>query len=190
MAEGVTNVAFLEADAQTHSFVACGCDVVISRFGLMFFSHPEVAFANLRRALRPGGRLVFLCWQGFDRNEHAALPLRVVGARSPVPLPLPGSDGPGPYSLADAEWVQDLLRGARFDGIGIEAVEERLRVGDDADDVLGFYRAQPMAQACMAGAPADTVEAMLGAIRTALLPHESPRGVFLGSAAWVVRARA
>ena len=61
-AAAIGNIELLEADAQVHPFAAGAFDAMISRFGLMFFEDPDAAFANLARALRPGGRLVFVCW--------------------------------------------------------------------------------------------------------------------------------
>jgi ubiquinone/menaquinone biosynthesis C-methylase UbiE len=61
-AAGLGNVRFVAADAQTHAFEPGAQDLVLSRFGVMFFDDPPRAFASLRRALRPGGRLCFVCW--------------------------------------------------------------------------------------------------------------------------------
>ena len=188
-AEEAGNVCFELADAAVHPFASARFDVAISRFGMMFFADPELAFANIRRAMRPEGRLAFVCWQSFERNEHAALPLRVVAAQVPVPHPA-GAGGPGPYSLSNPEQVRDLLTDAGFDRIRIEPVEGPLHVGDDADHVLAFYRAQPAAKSFMSAAPPDLVERTLEAIRAALVPRETPDGVFLESAAWLVSALA
>ena len=77
---------FIEADAQTHAFDAAGFDAVISRFGVMFFTDPVAAFANLRRATRPGGRLRFAAWRGAAEN-----PFMTVAERAASPLlPEPG----------------------------------------------------------------------------------------------------
>lgn len=81
-AAGVANVRFEVADAQVHPFGAGSFDVVLSSFGVMFFDDAAAAFANLRRALRRGGRLAFLCWR--TREENPVLP--------------PGSPRPRPYS--------------------------------------------------------------------------------------------
>src|SRR4051794_6227625 len=67
--EGLTNVEFVRADAQVHAFAPATFDLVISRFGSMFFSDPVAAFANIASALRPGGRLGLLVWQATTRNE-------------------------------------------------------------------------------------------------------------------------
>jgi ubiquinone/menaquinone biosynthesis C-methylase UbiE len=71
-AEGLVNVRFEQADAQAHRFEQGAFDVVISRFGSMFFSDPVAAFRNIRRALRPGGRLVLLVWRELKHNEWGA----------------------------------------------------------------------------------------------------------------------
>jgi len=60
---GLDNVEFLQADVQVHMFGEGSFDAVTSRFGMMFFEDPQAAFANLACAIRPGGRLVFVCWQ-------------------------------------------------------------------------------------------------------------------------------
>jgi SAM-dependent methyltransferase len=90
-------------------------DVVLSRFGVMFFDDPRVAFANLARALRPGGRLVFLCWQEVTRNEHIMVPFGAIAAFVPPP-DLGGPGAPGPFSLADPEQTSDLLGGPASPG--------------------------------------------------------------------------
>lgn len=172
----------------THRPMSSRKRVAISRFGTMFFTDPVAAFANIASAIRPGGRLAFLCWQKMARNEHVALPLRVAAAYSHFQLP-PGGDCPGPYSLADPARTKKLLTSAGFDRVRIEPVEELLRVGRDADDVLRYYQAQPLAKPFMATARKDQVVRVREAIRTALVAHESSGGVFLASAAWLVTAR-
>ncbi|GAA2978348.1 hypothetical protein Sfulv_60380 [Streptomyces fulvorobeus] len=67
--EGVENVSFVQGDAQVHPLEAAGFDAVISRYGMTFFADPIAAFANLHRALRPGGRLAFICAAEADANE-------------------------------------------------------------------------------------------------------------------------
>jgi ubiquinone/menaquinone biosynthesis C-methylase UbiE len=80
-AAGTGNIELLEADAQVHPFEAGAFDVVISRFGLMFFEDPDAAFANLARALRPDGRLVFVCWPDPMKSEWVAVALGVAVAQ-------------------------------------------------------------------------------------------------------------
>jgi ubiquinone/menaquinone biosynthesis C-methylase UbiE len=106
----VGNVTFTQADAQLHPFTPASVDVAISRLGSMFFADPLAAFTNVRRALRPGGRLVLLVWQSFDDNEFLH---RVLDALTPGrETPLPPAQGPSPLSLADPQRVHALLEQA------------------------------------------------------------------------------
>src|SRR5918996_1578765 len=68
-ADGLHNVTFVNADAQSHSFPSESFDVAISRFGTMFFFDPVAAFANIAQALHRDGRLVMMVWQAHEHNE-------------------------------------------------------------------------------------------------------------------------
>ena len=110
-AEGLHNVTFEHADAQTHRFAEGYFDLAISRFGTMFFDDPVAAFGNIGRALRPAGRLVMLVWQAHDRNEwdvaiHEAL-------TGPDGSRVVAGDGPDPFSLADPATVEENPGGRR-----------------------------------------------------------------------------
>jgi ubiquinone/menaquinone biosynthesis C-methylase UbiE len=83
--EGLRNVSYEQADAETHPFPAAGFDLCISRFGTMFFADPVAAFTNIGRALRPAARLVMLVWQSRRRNEWAtAIERSLSVGRSPA----------------------------------------------------------------------------------------------------------
>ena len=110
---GLEGVGFILADAQAHPFAPQGFDLVASRFGMMFFADPVAAFANLRRALRPGGRIVFAAWAGPERNPWFTLPLRVAEARLGPGAPS-DPDGPGPMAFRDLARVRGLLAAAGF----------------------------------------------------------------------------
>jgi SAM-dependent methyltransferase len=116
-AQGRGNVRFIESDAATHAF-APDHDLLISRFGVMFFDDPGAAFANLRQAARPGGRLVFICWRLMVENEYAVMPFEIAKKLMP-PLPPADPHAPGPFALADAGRLRTILAGAGFCDIGI-----------------------------------------------------------------------
>lgn len=112
-AAGVDNVEFVADDAARRPFGAEAFDAVVSRFGVMFFDDPELAFANLRHALRIGGRLVFVCWQDMRANPWLLVP--GVAAAAHVPLPSTGdAGGPGMFSLADRDHIINLLSTTGF----------------------------------------------------------------------------
>jgi len=116
---GLRNVRFVEADAQTHAFPPGSFDALYSRFGVMFFADPPAAFANLRRALRPGGRLAFVCWQAVQKNPWMFVPM--AAAMQHIALPLPaGADAPGPFAFADRDRVARILAQTGFVDVEIE----------------------------------------------------------------------
>ncbi|HEX8008263.1 MAG TPA: class I SAM-dependent methyltransferase, partial [Trebonia sp.] len=107
-AEQLRNVAFERADAQVYRFPQERFDLAISRFGTMFFDDPAAAFANIRRALRPAGRLVMMVWQAHERNEwDVAIRRSLDGPQTPAAV---ASGGPDPFSLADPPAVTEILQ--------------------------------------------------------------------------------
>jgi SAM-dependent methyltransferase len=93
-------VRFERADATVYDFEPNGADLVASRFGVMFFADPARSFANLRKGLKPGGRLVFACWREAKQNPFFVLPLREAGKHAP-PLPETNPEDPGPFAFAN-----------------------------------------------------------------------------------------
>jgi SAM-dependent methyltransferase len=189
-ARGTANVSFLEADAQTQAFDE-RFDGAFSRFGVMFFEDPVAAFGNIARALRPGGRLAFVCWQAAAHSDWWTLPLNV--AARYVELPPPSDpNAPGPFALADAVRLRRILREAGFTEISLDDVRRRVLVGGrgGVDRALTFLRASRLGAAIVEGAgnEAKAGEAF-DAIARALGPHLGPEGVELTAAVWVCTAR-
>ena len=77
-AEGLGQVRFIQADAQAPPFAPASFDAAFSRFGVMFFADPVAAFANIRRSLRPGGRLAFVCWRPMTENPWMGAAMAVI----------------------------------------------------------------------------------------------------------------
>lgn len=187
-AAGLRNVRFERADAQVHPFEDGGFDVVLSRLGVMFFDDPVAAFANLGRALRPAGRIAFVCWQAHELNAYRTVPAAAIAPYLPPPQPPPPGE-PGPFAFADADRVRDLLLGAGCTDIRIDGIAERLRAGGDAADAAGFLRHLPSFEEVLGAVDADVAEEAAGALQRELAAHETAQGVFLDSAAWLVSAR-
>jgi SAM-dependent methyltransferase len=179
--EGLTNVAFEQADAQTHPFPSAYFDLCISRFGTMFFADPPAAFGNIRRALRPGGRLVMLVWQGEDSNGW------VSAIRQPG-VAMPPADGPGMFSLADPVSAEGVLTTAGFTSVTFTTVDEPVYYGPDGaaalDAVLSLWQ-----DPALAGLDHATAERALTRLRDYLDAHSSDTGVWLDSRAWLVAAQ-
>jgi SAM-dependent methyltransferase len=110
---GVTNVRFVETDVQAGGLDESAFDLAVSQFGVMFFDEPTAAFASIRQHLVPGGRLVFVCWQGVERNPwHLGTALRSL--LPPPRIPAPGKSPVGPFSLGDDEYVGELFEAAGY----------------------------------------------------------------------------
>jgi SAM-dependent methyltransferase len=186
-AAGLENVRFEHGDAQVHALPEAGLDAVVSRFGVMFFDDPHMAFANLARSLRSGGRIVFSCWQELLANEWLMVPAGAALAH--VPMPDLGEPGrPGPFSLADPDHVRSLLEGVGLVDVSVEDFRCPMLMGATIEDTLAFLQGTDMAATLMADASDEVVDAAWEAVRTALAPYAGPDGVVLAGAAWVVTA--
>ncbi|MGB8401583.1 class I SAM-dependent methyltransferase, partial [Bradyrhizobium sp.] len=113
-------VDFVLADATAYPFASASFDLMVSRFGVMFFAEPAVSFANIRKALRPSGRLAFACWREPRENPWMMTPLQAVYKHVPK-LPQPGPEDPGPFAFASEERVHRILGAAGFAGIAMES---------------------------------------------------------------------
>jgi SAM-dependent methyltransferase len=116
---GLRQVSLIEADAQTHKFAPGGFDLIVSRFGVMFFADPAAAFTNLFAAARPGGRLCFACWGPLDENEHWLVPYRAALRHLGPPEPKPPR-APGPMAFADPDYVHGFLGKAGFADVVVD----------------------------------------------------------------------
>jgi SAM-dependent methyltransferase len=186
---GLTQLEFLQGDAQTFALDPRSRDLVFSRFGVMFFSDPTAAFANLRGALRRDGRLVFVCWQELRSNPWMLVPL--LAAAKVVPLPAPPGEGePGPFSFADPGRVRAILAGAGFRDIEIDGRESELALagGGDLDRAVDFVLQMGPAGRALREADAAAQRDARAAVREALEPHLTPTGVRLECATWIVSA--
>jgi SAM-dependent methyltransferase len=112
------NVTLMQADAQTYAFEPGRFDLVASRFGVMFFADPAAAFANLRNAAKPGGRLCFACWGTLEENRHWLIPYEVALRHLGPPAPK-SPRAPGPMAFADPDYVRSFLGAAGFEGVQI-----------------------------------------------------------------------
>lgn len=188
-AQGLTNVSFVEADAQV-AHLDGPFDLVVSRFGVMFFDDPAAAFGNLLRATRAGGALRFVCWQPAVRNPWVMVPLAAAEAVL-GPQALPGPDAPGPFAFGDDAKVQRVLETAGWRDVRVEPWVHPLSLGGGGslDDAAEFLtRIGPTARA-MQDAPEDLRAAVKLRLRDALAPHLRADGPALDGAMWRVSAR-
>ena len=188
-------VSFLLADAARHGFEPESVDLLFSRFGVMFFDDPVAAFGNLRRALKPGGRLAFVCWRGAEENDWVRLPMTAVRSIVPPQTPL-DPDAPGPFSFGDAKRVKTILTEAGFTDIGFAAFDRDLLFGTgisrDAaieDALEQAFEVGPLSRA-LADQPEHIRLQAVQAVRAAFAQRVSGTSVVIRGAAWIVTAQA
>ncbi len=186
-AEGLRNITFEVADAQTQDFPSEHFDIAISRFGMMFFSDPDAAFANLARALRAHARLVMMVWQTHDRNEWSVEVQRSLTGNSAEP-PHPAGEL-DPFSLAEPSVVERLLGEAGFADVTFADVQVPVYYGEDVDAALRFVSRFACTSDVLAALEPTSRELAQERLRAALAAHHGPSGVLFDSRSWIVTAR-
>ncbi len=161
---------FILADAATHAFEPVH-DLIVSRFGVMFFDDPVAAFANLRTALAPGGRLGFVCWRAFEANPWAATPL--AAAKDFIAPVAQDPDAPGPFAFARRERLERILSAAGFRDVAIEARDTTMFLGETVEDaVTSSLTIGPLARAAaeLDEPTRDQIRARLRKVLTGTMP--------------------
>jgi SAM-dependent methyltransferase len=181
-ADGLRNVAFEHASAQVHRFPPGRFDLAVSRFGTMFFDDPVAAFANIRRALRPAGRLVMMVWQAGERNEWDVAIDQSLGAVAG------SSGGPDPFSLADPATVTEILQAAGFAGVAFTDVREPVYYGRDVAAALDWVRGFTSTREVLKGLDPAAATRAVERLREALAARLSDDGVWFESRAWIITA--
>ncbi|HJW41466.1 MAG TPA: methyltransferase domain-containing protein, partial [Rhizomicrobium sp.] len=181
-------VDFVEADAAARSF-APEYDVVASRFGVMFFADPTTAFANIRRALKPGGRLVFVCWRAPTENAWAFVPL--AAARPLLPEQPPADPhAPGPFAFADPARLKGILESAGFRNVATDKLDTVMHMAPTATEAAKFsLTIGPLSRAA-AEVDEATRAKIVEKVTVALNPYETAAGVAPPAACWLVTAQA
>jgi SAM-dependent methyltransferase len=182
--EGVANVSFEQGDAQVYPFPAAAFDLAVSRGGVMFFDDHVAAFTNIGRALRPGGRLVFAGPRpGGSAPEHT----RAFAALAPLMRgPSPAAQGMG--SLTDPARIRTVLTAAGFTDVSTAGFDVPCVWGRDAEDAVSFYFGTGPVAVNLSGVDRATVSRVRDEVRSALREFETPAGVSLKGAIWVVTA--
>lgn len=169
-----------------------GFDLILSRFGVMFFSDPVAAFANLHRLAAPGGRLVFACWQGPQDNLWATLPMQALKDVLP-PQPPADPHAPGPFAFADPERVHGILDAAGWQDIAFHAFDFAMMVGEGDDplaEAVKFnLRIGPAARLVRDAGP-EAEAAAPALLAKALAPYLKDGQLGLPGSVWLVSAKA
>ena len=189
-----TPALFQVADASSAELPEGAFDILFSRFGVMFFDDPTAAFAHMRRALRPGGRVAFVCWRGAAENDWMRVPVGALKGILP-PSALPDPEAPGPFSFGDRERVARILTTAGFTDIAISPFDAAVRFGEgetrDAaidDAVKMTLEVGPLSRA-LADQPDGIRVRASTAVRAIFADLPGERSVMIDGAAWIVMAR-
>ena len=182
---------FLNADAATFD-AEPGFDLIISRFGVMFFDDPVAAFTNLHRLASPGGRLVFACWQPPAENLWATLPMQALAALLPEQPPA-DPHAPGPFAFADPARVEAVLAAAGWQDIAFDDLPFEMVVGEGDDPIASAVqfnlRIGPAARLVRDAGP-EAEAAAPAVLAAALAPYRIDDSVALPGAVWLVSAAA
>ena len=189
-AEGVDGVEFRVADAQSTDLGSERFDAVFSRFGVMFFADPVVAFANLREALVSGGILAFACWSDLFANEWMFLPGAAVVSVTGVMPPMPGPGEPGPFSLGDRDELAGLLERAGFAEVTIDVRPDVIELpATKIDSMVELACSIGPAHEALRAADENTTSAIVAAIREVIAERIVDGFISLTANALVVSAR-
>ncbi|WP_411905690.1 class I SAM-dependent methyltransferase [Rhizobium mayense] len=179
---GFGNVSFELGDAQTHDFPAAGFDLCISRFGVMFFADPPVAFANIAQAMRPGGRIAWMVWQSQERNEWFGAIRHALAPGSVTP-----ENAGKPFSLGDPTIAKELLSAAGFTSIDFIEVKEPVFYGANVDAALNALADLYMVKDALMHTD-EAPDRPLQRLRDLLKTHMTSEGVLFDSRAWIITA--
>lgn len=187
-AAGGLTATFTLGDASETRFDA-EYDLLFSRFGVMFFASPTAAFANLHGALRPSARLCFVCWQAPNFNPWISVPFSVALPMLP-PQPTLEPRAPGPFAFAEPDYIREVLSGAGFKSVTVDALSTSLVLGDSVDSALQMVCEVGPLSRSLAGMDQSIRSRIVAAVREPLQANLTKSGVALDAACWIVRAAA
>jgi SAM-dependent methyltransferase len=182
---GLSNTTLVQGDVQTHRFTG-RADVAISRFGTMFFADEIAGLANMRGALRPGGRLCIATWQPLEANDWLTIPGATLLRYGT--LPDTEASGRGMFAQSDAENVSRTLHAAGYADPQFQPVTLTLALGANPDEAADYLAGTGPGRAALDAVPEDQRAAALDAVRAALADHAQPEGVRLGASIWIITA--
>ncbi len=184
-------VDFALADATVYPFEPASFDLLASRFGVMFFADPVLSFANMRKALRPSGRLAFACWREPRENPFFMAPLQAAYKHVPK-LPQLGPEDPGPFAFASEARVRRILTQAGFTGIRWSRARSCSTLPSAA---VSMARCRARSRSARSAARwmasrKNFAPPPAQSIREALTPFAKGDAVLLPASIWIVTAQA
>ncbi|AGW88413.1 MULTISPECIES: class I SAM-dependent methyltransferase [Cupriavidus] len=181
-----SQASFIQADAQAYRFAPASFDRIVSRFGVMFFGDPVVAFASLRRAAKEGAELHCIAWRSGAENPFMTTAERAAAPLLPLPVRQPGA--PGQFALADRDRVAALLEEAGWSGIEIRPIDVACTLPEPA--LVGYFTRLGPVGVALLQADASTRAQVIDTLRVAFEPYVHGNEVRFTAACWMICARA
>lgn len=136
---GLSNVSFVNGDAQTHDLPENYYDIAYSRFGVMFFQSAVMALRNMHKSLQSGGKVCLIVWRGLEFNPCWGKAKEIALHYLPPPGDDAQSCGPGPFSMASEETDRAMLKAAGFNQVEVfEAIDTEVQMGNDLEEAVDF----------------------------------------------------
>jgi len=186
-ADGTANAEFTAGDAQTYKFDSERFDAVISRFGVMFFDDPVAGFTNIRRAVKPGGRLAFVAWRSPAENHFMTAAMRAAAPFLP-PMPTPDPNAPGQFAFADSDRVRHILETSGWTSVEIERADVPCQVSEQ--DLMTYVTRLGPVGAALREVDKATAQRIRNALPPAFAGFISDGVARFNAACWLVTARA
>ncbi|HZS58009.1 MAG TPA: class I SAM-dependent methyltransferase [Gemmatimonadaceae bacterium] len=182
-----SSARFVVGDAQTYALEAGVFDLVMSRFGVLFFDDPVAAFANVRRAATVHGLLRFIAWRGPSENLFLTTPERAAAQMLPNLEPR-RPDGPGAFAFADRDEGFRILADSGWSDITIQPIDVACTLRE-RDLISYFTRIGPLGR--VFHALDDVTQArIVETVRAASEPYVHGTEVRFTAACWLVNAGA
>jgi ubiquinone/menaquinone biosynthesis C-methylase UbiE len=189
--KALKNISFQRGDAEI-ALPTDGFDFVFARFGTMFFANPVAGLRNMRKALKPGGKMVHIVWRDRKDNPWLSMAKDIVSQYLPEPGEAAQTCGPGPFSMANEEMVRKMMQAAGYENVTFQRVDAQVLVGNNVQDAIDFQLAIGPAGEVFreAGEEAeqkrDVIEAALAeAINK---QKRGTTGIVMDSSSWVISA--
>ena len=181
-------LSFEEGDAEVQEFVPNYFDAVFSRFGVMFFDDPVAALSNIRLAVKPGGRLAYVCWASRQDNPWIRIPTGAARQFLEIP-PAPPDDAPGQFAMEREARILDVLGRAGWSDVSVEKFEIEHNMGKNLNDAASFIcQMGPMSEP-FGNASQALKNKCIAAVEQALEPFTTSRGIDMKFSTWIVSAK-
>ncbi|WP_366554292.1 class I SAM-dependent methyltransferase [Aquibaculum sediminis] len=189
---GLDNVSFVRGDAEV-ALPEAAFDFAFARFGTMFFANPVAGLRNMRRALKPGGRMVHIVWRDPKDNPWLSMAKQEVLRFLPPPGENARTCGPGPFSMADESTVRKMMEVAGYEEITFERIDAPVMIGHDVKDAINFQLAIGPAGEVFreAGEEAERKRPEIEAALAEAINRQKREagGIVMDSSSWMIAAR-